>query len=122
MVSADTRVQVDVHGRKRDSLPPTSCFSSLEEASAFFRRGSLGYSENRQMNHLDGVRLRTDTWSMSPLEILHVESSFFADVSTFPAGSVAFDSALVMRDIAHEWHGAPRLVRNPDAPHAAMAS
>jgi hypothetical protein len=35
---------------------------------------------------------------------------------------VTFDSALVMRDIVHEWHGAPQLVRNPDAADVAMTS
>jgi hypothetical protein len=34
-----------------------------------------------------------------------VESSFFEDRSLFPAGSVEFDCALVMRGIDHEWHG-----------------
>jgi hypothetical protein len=37
-----------------------------------------------------------------------VASTYFADESLFPAGSVTFDCALIMRDIAHEWHaGAP---------------
>jgi hypothetical protein len=34
-----------------------------------------------------------------------VRSSFFEDRSLFPAGSIAFDCALVMRGIEHEWHG-----------------
>jgi len=39
-----------------------------------------------------------------PLAVDHVESSFFADESAFPAGSVTFDHALIMRDVTHQWH------------------
>ena len=46
---------------------------------------------------------------MAPLEVDSVESSFFADRNLFPCGSVEFDSAFVMREIAHEWHNLGRL-------------
>jgi len=36
-----------------------------------------------------------------------MHSSFF---ERFPASSVAFDCALVMRDIPHEWHTEPDLI------------
>jgi hypothetical protein len=32
-----------------------------------------------------------------------MESSFFDDRNRFPAGSIEFDSALLMRGIKHEW-------------------
>jgi hypothetical protein len=35
-----------------------------------------------------------------------VYSSYFADKALFPAGSITFDCALLMRDIAHEWQAA----------------
>jgi hypothetical protein len=31
----------------------------------------------------------------------------------FPEGSVAFDHALIMRDVRHEWHGVPDLTIDP---------
>ena len=34
-----------------------------------------------------------------------VRSSYFDDHSVFPAGSIEFDCALLMRGIEHEWHG-----------------
>lgn len=33
-----------------------------------------------------------------------VHSSYFADAGRFPPGSATFDCALVMCNIAHEWH------------------
>ena len=39
-----------------------------------------------------------------PMRVDDIRSSFFEDVSSFPRGSVTFDSALLMRDIPHEWH------------------
>jgi hypothetical protein len=54
--------------------------------------------------------LRTMTWSMHPLVVERVESSFFEDPRLFPKGSADFDSAFLMRGIAHEWHGRGRLL------------
>jgi hypothetical protein len=46
-----------------------------------------------------------------PLAMDKVFSSFFADESTFPAGTIVFDCALIMRNIAHEWQaGAPMYI------------
>jgi hypothetical protein len=40
-----------------------------------------------------------------------VYSSYFADELMFPAGTIAFDCALIMRNVAHEWQaGAPMYV------------
>jgi hypothetical protein len=41
--------------------------------------------------------------------VTHVHSSYFEDELRFPAGSILFDHALVMRDIQHEWHKADDL-------------
>lgn len=40
----------------------------------------------------------------APLNVAHVESSFFDDRSMFPAATVEFDNALLMRNIEHKWH------------------
>jgi hypothetical protein len=45
----------------------------------------------------------TSAWRVEPLRVEAVRSSFFADRSRFPAGSVEFDSALLMRDIPVTW-------------------
>ena len=50
------------------------------------------------------MELRSFGWRVDPLAVELVESSFFADRSRFPAGSVEFDCALLMRGIHHEWH------------------
>lgn len=107
--SRDGSVNVEVKGRTASSLPAGSTFESVLEASQFFETGSLGYSETRTKNRLDGIELRTKNWSVTPLEVEHVRSSFFDDRPTFPEGSVAFDCALLMRDIDHSWHMAKEL-------------
>jgi hypothetical protein len=107
--SLDGRVSVKVVGDDADSLPASSCFSSLAEASAFFEGGSLGYSVTRDGHRLDGLLLRTFDWRIRALSVSEVQSSFFADRQRFPEGSTEFDHALVMRDIQHEWHKAEDL-------------
>ena len=102
--SDDGVTRVAVAGTVHDRLPPDSIFESLGEASRFFEEGSHGYSPRRGSAPLDGMELRTAQWSVFPLAVKRAESSVFDDPAVFPPGSVAFDCALVMRDIAHEWH------------------
>jgi hypothetical protein len=109
MQSDDRQVSVRVRGRPGGGLPGTSCFLSLAEASGFFEPGSIGYSVTRDARRLDGIELRTHSWSVEPLQVEEVHSTYFFDEARFPPGSVAFDCALVMRNIGHEWHGAEDL-------------
>ncbi len=101
----DGGMAVELRAHESDSLPESSCFASLAESSAYFEGGSVGYSVTRDNRRLDGIRLQTDGWRVRPLTVEHVESSFFADEAAFPAGSVNFDHALIMRDLRHRWHG-----------------
>jgi hypothetical protein len=110
MQSNDKSASVSVSGVESDALPASSCFASLAEASHFFECGSLGYSATRDVRRLDGLQLKTLDWSVRTLAIGCVESSFFADSSRFPAGSVEFDHALIMRNIAHEWNQIPDMI------------
>jgi Uncharacterized conserved protein (COG2071) len=109
MTSADGEVAVRVRGFPGKSLPASSCFASVAEASAFFEPGALGYSTTGDAGRLDGLSLKTKTWTVEPLEVDHVFSSYFMDEKRFPKGSATFDCALLMRDIEHEWHGAADL-------------
>ena len=104
MHSLDGTVDVKVEGCQADALPSSSIFPDLAASSAFFERGSVGYSLTHDTGRLDGLRLETSDWRVEPLEISSVYSSYFSDESRFPKGSVEFDHALIMRNIAHEWH------------------
>jgi hypothetical protein len=103
--SDDGVTSMSVHGRRTDRLPTSSVFRSLEEASAFFQGGSLGYSATPDPSRFQGLELSCLNWRVDPLEVEDVRSSFFDDGSHFPKGSIHFDCALLMRGIAHEWHG-----------------
>jgi hypothetical protein len=107
--SHDGAVKVRLRAREAQALPPTSQFESLEQASSFFERGSVGYSPTRHPGKLDGVRLITKDWHVTPLSVDEVASSFFDDTDSFPPGSVTFDCALLMRNIQHEWQHVPSL-------------
>jgi len=109
MKSDDGAAEVRVVGQPAAALPVDSCFSSLAEASAFFEGGSVGYSITRDVGRLDGLRLETKDWHVSPLEVSEVYSSFFSDERYFPAGSVVYDHTLIMRDLVHEWHAEAEL-------------
>lgn len=104
MNSADGETRVLVCGTVTEIFPQTSIFGSISEASDFFKRGALGYSVTRINGNYDGLELRCRDWHMETLEVEQIESSFFDDRVRFPANSIQFDCALLMRKIEHEWH------------------
>lgn len=101
-------------------LPGGSAFASLEEASAFFRAGSLGYSATPDPRRFQGMELRCRVWQVEPLAVSAVRSSYFEDRAVFPTGSIAFDCALLMRGIEHEWHGKSDLCCSAQTPNQAL--
>jgi Uncharacterized conserved protein (COG2071) len=106
--SRDGQLSVDVSVAITDELRDSHLFATTTEASHFFRSGSDGYSPTS--GGVNGMALRTNAWRVHPTKVNHAHSSFFDDVSRFPAGSIELDSALVMRDIPVEWHSLPRLM------------
>jgi len=103
--SDDGTTDLAVRTHRTDQLPASSVFRSLEEASAFFQTGSLGYSATPEAARFQGLELRCLHWRMEPLAVEEVRSNYFDDRSLFPSGSIEFDSAFLMRGIEHEWHG-----------------
>jgi hypothetical protein len=94
---------VEFRGRGIATMPDGSVFTSLQDASRFFRAGSLSYSATRRNTRLDAVDLEAADWQVSALDVELARSTFFEDRSRFPLGSVELDSALIMRNIEHEW-------------------
>jgi hypothetical protein len=109
MRSNDDVTFVCVQGHVTDAVPTDSVFRSLDEASEFFRQGSLGWSARATADTFDGLELSCDQWRMEPMAVERVESSFFENRKLFPANSATFDSAFLMRNIPHEWHARGRL-------------
>lgn len=105
MRSIDGQTAISLQARMADELSSSSLFDSLAVASDFFQAGSLGYSATLDSRRFQGMELCCRQWQMRPLEVTDVRSSYFDDESLFPKGSIHFDSALLMRDIEHEWHG-----------------
>ena len=95
----------DVHLRARgaDGLAPSRLFHSLDDAARFFAAGAVGYSPGTRDGTLDGLRLCTNSARVAPLEVEAFDAAFFTDPMRFPPGSLAFDSALIMRNVPHEW-------------------
>ena len=99
----------DFPTRNAMQLPIIQGVIRMAEASNFFEGGSLGYSVTADSNRLDGLALKTNQWQVEPLQLRTVYSSYFSDEEKFPKGSVEFDHALIMRNVAHEWHNAEDL-------------
>jgi Uncharacterized conserved protein (COG2071) len=113
MRSHDGTAFVEVNATRSSRIAATSIFTSLDEASEFFARGSVGYSAARNTDCCDGLELFTTRWEVEPLDVQLLRSSFFEDAERFPKGTVYFDCALLMRNIEHEWHVLPRMERLP---------
>lgn len=104
LASDDGQTWVDAEVWRASQLPSTSIFTSLEEASAFFEQGRVGYSTTEQTNQLDGLELHCSNWKVEPLQTIKVKSSFFDNLNRFPKGSAILDCALLMRNVAHTWY------------------
>jgi hypothetical protein len=102
---------IEIRAEETGVFPEDSVFGSLEESSKFFEAGSVGYSPKPGCSKLEGLLLKVSEWTVRPLAVKQVRSSFFDDRKVFPAGSVEFDHALLMRDIPHEWSSAPEMKR-----------
>jgi hypothetical protein len=111
MRSRDGDARVEVQARRAAQIPKTSVFATLDEASEFFARGSVGYSATGHPGCCDGLELCTARWQVEALDVQSVRSSFFDDPARFPRGTVHFDCALLMQNIEHEWRTLPRLER-----------
>ena len=114
MRSHDKTADIFVKGSESAAFPASSCFPSLAASSEFFKRGCLGYSVTSNPKKLDGLELCTTAWNVGALEVQEVRSSYFENRAIFPAGSVEFDHALIMRDLEHEWHQAEDMVVQPE--------
>ena len=118
MRSEDGEARVRIIARVAEAWPGASVFANLEEASAFFAAGSLGWSVGNRPGQLDGLELRSSGWRLEPLIIERVESSFFDNTNVFRLGTVELDSALLMRGIQHEWHAGGRMLCRDASPPA----
>lgn len=100
------RSEADVSFRAAfaSSWRPTPAFPTFEDANHFLREGSCGFSCGLRSQRLEGMVLRTLRWEMRPLEVGEVRAAFYENPSRFPNSSVAFDCALLMQNIPHEWH------------------
>jgi hypothetical protein len=115
VASRDGAVRIGVHAHLADQLPAGSVFGDLRAASEFFRCASAGYAATPAAGVFDGVELETAGWTLQPLRLDRVSSSFFDDPRRFPAGTAVPDSAFLMSGLATVWHPQPEL-RAPAVP------
>lgn len=86
VASRDGMVHVEVEAHLAGELPPGSIFTSLEAASGFFRCAPAGYAAIPAGDVFDRVELETAGWTLQPLRLDRVASSFFDDRRRFPRG------------------------------------
>jgi hypothetical protein len=109
VASRDGMVHIEVEAHRAGELPPGSIFTSLDAASGFFRCAPAGYAATPVQGVFDGVELETAGWTLEPLRLDRVASSFFDDRRRFPAGTAEPDSAFLMSGLSTIWHPQPRL-------------
>ncbi|MFT3824082.1 MAG: DUF2071 domain-containing protein [Chitinophagaceae bacterium] len=100
--TSSDKTTVAVDATETTVLNNDSIFGHLDNASEFFKNGSLGYSPNGK--GYDGLRLSIRDWQVTPLTVHSVHSGFFQNDAVFPKGSVEFDNALLMKAVEHEWY------------------
>jgi hypothetical protein len=110
--SADGLVAAQVEAHLSPTLAGSALFPDLAAASDFFRAGSVGYSDGRSGDRLDGMALETARWRIEPLTVDLATSTFFDADGPFPKGSVTLDCGLIMRDVPVRWRSVGPIVTN----------
>ncbi len=77
--SDDTTISIDA--KEVANFDSNSIFKTLENVSAFFEKGAIGYSPNK--NKFEGLKLQAYKWEVRPLEVSNVQSSFFENSQLF---------------------------------------
>lgn len=106
-LTGSDQMHLAIDARKTDQFATNSIFGTLDNVSAFFEQGSVGYSPNGDC--YEGLQLQTRHWQVQPLNVECIRSSFFEDKNIFPEGSIQFDNALLMENISHEWKTLPAM-------------
>jgi hypothetical protein len=89
MASDDGETRVTVEASIASRLPEHSIFASLEEASAFFEQGSLGYSVTQQTGKLDSLELDCALVMRGIRHEWYVREAFYSTESEGPTTSVS---------------------------------
>lgn len=74
----------------------SSFFSSVDDASDFYRSGRVGWSLGRDGSSAEAVTLTAEGWNVEGARLHGLRSSFFDGL---PEGTAVFDSVVVMRDL-----------------------
>ena len=102
-IKSRDKVDFIIQAQESETFPPGSLFRSLGRASAFFRKGHIGYSPVYKEEIFDGFEMHIPDWEVKPLRVNQLQATYFEDRSRFPKGSVFFDHALLMENTYHEW-------------------
>jgi hypothetical protein len=115
VITHDGEADVSFSARLAAEWKQTPTFDSFDEVSNFFKKGDCGFSCSLRGNELEGLQLKTLSWSMIPMEVESQRCAFYSNPEHFPPGSIEFDSGLLMRGVPHEWR------QLADIPNLAIA-
>jgi Uncharacterized conserved protein (COG2071) len=102
--SFDGKTDVSFEATVDCDWQPTPAFRSLNDAAGFFQGGDCGFSSSLKAESVEGMKLKTVPWSLTPLSVRLIDCAFYFNHEYFPKGSVEFDSGFMMRSVPHEWH------------------
>jgi len=117
----DRRADLRLRVRYSEEWGASALFRRFDDACDFFRAADGGFWCSLEEGSLDGGSFEvmpacSQRWEMSPLRVESADARFFRNPVHFPMGSVALDSAVLMRGIASQW------VEVRDTPELAAAS
>lgn len=101
MTSRDKSSQLSFSGVTGCGHPMESIFSSIGEALRFLEQCSIRRAIESRSSGSNGISHRVSWKQLVPLRTQGLETSFFYDESRFPAGSIEFDSAFILRSREH---------------------
>ncbi len=107
--SGQNQPMVEFQGEASTKLSEKSIFPALKVASDFFAKGAIGYSLSADKSHFQGMELRMLQWDIQAMNIKQASVHLFENSSSFPVGTAKLDSAMLMKNLRHEWHRIPEI-------------
>lgn len=94
------KYELHFEASETDNVEVKSILGSFQEVSNFHRDAKISYTPASETGTFDGLYLKTPAWRSMPLNMKSLSFNYVEKL--FPGAE--FDSALLMRNVKHEWH------------------
>lgn len=96
-------VSVQVLAKHAERFPMGSLMRNLDTAAAFLEKNRISYAPRYKTMIFEGTESSFSKYSLQPLRVERLHANYWESQAQFPAGSVFFDHALLMKGVTQSF-------------------